>query len=160
MYSKKVWKLTCFYDIWTYQTVMIVLCVFHIGYWVFEVAGETSVLQHCKVNHCRMFRSFLMTVDQDNTMFINVSVYIWVSWRYRPFYFNLFVFRFNIVGYGCMTCIGNSGPLPEAVGKAIEQVRGLFCKFIHVIKQWQSRTCRSYYICKFDNDTALILHYW
>lgn len=27
---------------------------------------------------------------------------------------------FNIVGYGCTTCIGNSGPLPEAVEKAIK----------------------------------------
>ncbi len=27
--------------------------------------------------------------------------------------------RFNIVGYGCTTCIGNSGPLPESVSKAI-----------------------------------------
>ncbi len=26
---------------------------------------------------------------------------------------------FNIVGYGCTTCIGNSGPLPEAVTKAV-----------------------------------------
>ena len=26
---------------------------------------------------------------------------------------------FNIVGYGCTTCIGNSGPLPEAVAKAV-----------------------------------------
>ena len=26
--------------------------------------------------------------------------------------------RFNIVGYGCTTCIGNSGPLPPDVGKA------------------------------------------
>jgi aconitate hydratase len=26
---------------------------------------------------------------------------------------------FNLVGYGCTTCIGNSGPLPEAVDKAI-----------------------------------------
>ncbi len=26
---------------------------------------------------------------------------------------------FNIVGYGCTTCIGNSGPLPEHVSKAI-----------------------------------------
>ena len=26
----------------------------------------------------------------------------------------------QIVGYGCTTCIGNSGPLPEAVSKAIE----------------------------------------
>ncbi len=28
---------------------------------------------------------------------------------------------FNLVGYGCTTCIGNSGPLPEPVSKAIEQ---------------------------------------
>ena len=27
---------------------------------------------------------------------------------------------FQIVGYGCTTCIGNSGPLPEPVGKAVE----------------------------------------
>ena len=27
---------------------------------------------------------------------------------------------FNLVGYGCTTCIGNSGPLPEAVEKAID----------------------------------------
>jgi aconitate hydratase len=28
---------------------------------------------------------------------------------------------FNTVGYGCTTCIGNSGPLPEAIGKAVEE---------------------------------------
>jgi len=28
---------------------------------------------------------------------------------------------FNTVGYGCTTCIGNSGPLPEAVAKAVEE---------------------------------------
>ena len=28
---------------------------------------------------------------------------------------------FNLVGYGCTTCIGNSGPLPEAVDKAIAE---------------------------------------
>jgi len=28
--------------------------------------------------------------------------------------------RFNVVGYGCTTCIGNSGPLPVDVSKAIE----------------------------------------
>ena len=28
--------------------------------------------------------------------------------------------RFNIVGYGCTTCIGNSGPLPEPIAQAIE----------------------------------------
>jgi aconitate hydratase len=29
--------------------------------------------------------------------------------------------RFNLVGYGCTTCIGNSGPLPEAIGAAIKE---------------------------------------
>jgi len=28
--------------------------------------------------------------------------------------------KFHIVGYGCTTCIGNSGPLPEEVSKAID----------------------------------------
>ena len=28
--------------------------------------------------------------------------------------------RFNLVGYGCTTCIGNSGPLPPDVARAIE----------------------------------------
>jgi aconitate hydratase len=29
--------------------------------------------------------------------------------------------RFNVVGYGCTTCIGNSGPLPADVSEAIER---------------------------------------
>ncbi|HTZ80699.1 MAG TPA: aconitate hydratase AcnA [Stellaceae bacterium] len=28
---------------------------------------------------------------------------------------------FNLVGYGCTTCIGNSGPLPEAISDAVEE---------------------------------------
>ena len=28
--------------------------------------------------------------------------------------------NFHLVGYGCTTCIGNSGPLPEAIGSAIK----------------------------------------
>ena len=28
---------------------------------------------------------------------------------------------FNLVGYGCTTCIGNSGPLPDAIASAIEE---------------------------------------
>src|SRR5262249_8059837 len=28
--------------------------------------------------------------------------------------------KFHIVGYGCTTCIGNSGPLPEEISKAID----------------------------------------
>jgi aconitate hydratase len=29
--------------------------------------------------------------------------------------------KFNIVGYGCTTCIGNSGPLPEPVAEAVQK---------------------------------------
>ncbi|GAB4423620.1 MAG: aconitate hydratase AcnA [Chloroflexi bacterium OHK40] len=29
--------------------------------------------------------------------------------------------RFNTVGYGCTTCIGNSGPLPAEISQAVEQ---------------------------------------
>lgn len=29
--------------------------------------------------------------------------------------------KFNVVGYGCTTCIGNSGPLPEAVSEAVNE---------------------------------------
>ncbi len=29
--------------------------------------------------------------------------------------------HFNVVGYGCTTCIGNSGPLPQAIASVIEQ---------------------------------------
>ncbi len=28
---------------------------------------------------------------------------------------------FNLVGYGCTTCIGNSGPLPDAISKAVNE---------------------------------------
>ncbi len=28
---------------------------------------------------------------------------------------------FNLVGYGCTTCIGNSGPLPDPIAKAVEK---------------------------------------
>ena len=33
--------------------------------------------------------------------------------------------RFHLVGYGCTTCIGNSGPLPEPVAKAVKE-KGLY----------------------------------
>jgi aconitate hydratase len=29
--------------------------------------------------------------------------------------------KFNLVGFGCTTCIGNSGPLPEEVSQAVQQ---------------------------------------
>src|SRR5215470_14387861 len=29
--------------------------------------------------------------------------------------------RFHLVGYGCTTCIGNSGPLPDPVAEAVQE---------------------------------------
>jgi aconitate hydratase A / 2-methylisocitrate dehydratase len=29
--------------------------------------------------------------------------------------------QFNLVGYGCTTCIGNSGPLPDAIAEAVQK---------------------------------------
>ena len=37
---------------------------------------------------------------------------------------------FNLVGYGCTTCIGNSGPLPDEVEKAITPAFSVF-NFLH-----------------------------
>ena len=34
---------------------------------------------------------------------------------------SLAAIRFNLVGYGCTTCIGNSGPLPPEVAKAVAE---------------------------------------
>src|SRR5579862_3953886 len=34
---------------------------------------------------------------------------------------------FNLVGYGCTTCIGNSGPLPEAIGQAVNDGELVVC---------------------------------
>ena len=28
---------------------------------------------------------------------------------------------FHLVGFGCTTCIGNSGPLPEPISKAVNE---------------------------------------
>ena len=42
-----------------------------------------------------------------------------ISRQVRPAEADLDKLGFNLVGYGCTTCIGNSGPLPEAISKAI-----------------------------------------
>ena len=37
---------------------------------------------------------------------------------------------FNVVGYGCTTCIGNSGPLDEDIENAIDEAQKLIRNFI------------------------------
>ncbi|XP_067939394.1 cytoplasmic aconitate hydratase-like isoform X2 [Watersipora subatra] len=46
---------------------------------------------------------------------------------------------FDIVGYGCMTCIGNSGPLPEPVSEAIEKGDLVTCGVLSGNRNFEGR---------------------
>ncbi|KAL8563889.1 Aconitate hydratase mitochondrial [Nucella lapillus] len=46
---------------------------------------------------------------------------------------------FDIVGYGCMTCIGNSGPLPEEVAAAIEKGDLVACGVLSGNRNFEGR---------------------
>uniref|UniRef100_A0ABM0MTJ1 Cytoplasmic aconitate hydratase n=1 Tax=Saccoglossus kowalevskii TaxID=10224 RepID=A0ABM0MTJ1_SACKO len=46
---------------------------------------------------------------------------------------------FDIVGYGCMTCIGNSGPLPEVVADAIEKGDLVTCGVLSGNRNFEGR---------------------
>lgn len=46
---------------------------------------------------------------------------------------------FNVVGYGCTTCIGNSGPLPEAVSKAIHDGDLTVCSVLSGNRNFEGR---------------------
>ncbi|MGH3130917.1 MAG: aconitate hydratase, partial [Gaiellaceae bacterium] len=46
---------------------------------------------------------------------------------------------FNTVGYGCTTCIGNSGPLPEAISKAVETGDLVVCSVLSGNRNFEAR---------------------
>ena len=46
---------------------------------------------------------------------------------------------FAVVGYGCTTCIGNSGPLPEAVSKAIAEGNLTACSVLSGNRNFEGR---------------------
>ncbi len=46
---------------------------------------------------------------------------------------------FNVVGYGCATCIGNSGPLPEAVSQAISDGNLSVCSVLSGNRNFEGR---------------------
>ncbi len=46
---------------------------------------------------------------------------------------------FHIVGYGCATCIGNSGPLPEPVSKAIAEGNLSACSVLSGNRNFEGR---------------------
>jgi aconitate hydratase len=47
--------------------------------------------------------------------------------------------RFNLVGYGCTTCIGNSGPLPEAIEKAVQEHELVVCSVLSGNRNFEAR---------------------
>ena len=47
---------------------------------------------------------------------------------------------FHLVGFGCTTCIGNSGPLPEEVGDAVQSNKLVVASVL----EWQSQFRRPY----------------
>jgi len=46
---------------------------------------------------------------------------------------------FNLVGYGCTTCIGNSGPLPAEIDAAIEQANLTVCSVLSGNRNFEGR---------------------
>ena len=46
---------------------------------------------------------------------------------------------FNLVGYGCTTCIGNSGPLPEPISKAINENDLIACSVLSGNRNFEGR---------------------
>jgi aconitate hydratase len=47
--------------------------------------------------------------------------------------------RFHLVGYGCTTCIGNSGPLPAPVSKAIDEGGLVACSVLSGNRNFEGR---------------------
>ncbi len=47
--------------------------------------------------------------------------------------------QFNLVGYGCTTCIGNSGPLPEAISKAVNDNDLVVCAVLSGNRNFEGR---------------------
>jgi aconitate hydratase len=46
---------------------------------------------------------------------------------------------FNVVGYGCTTCIGNSGPLPDAIGNAVRENDLVACSVLSGNRNFEGR---------------------
>ena len=58
--------------------------------------------------------------------------------------------QFNLVGYGCTTCIGNSGPLPEEISAAIHDNDLVVCSVLSGNRNFEGRInpdTRANYLC-------------
>jgi aconitate hydratase len=47
--------------------------------------------------------------------------------------------QFDLVGYGCTTCIGNSGPLPEEISKAVAEKDLVVCSVLSGNRNFEGR---------------------
>src|SRR6202044_1263620 len=47
--------------------------------------------------------------------------------------------RFNLVGYGCTTCIGNSGPIAEGIAGAVKQGNLVACAILSGNRNFEGR---------------------
>ena len=47
--------------------------------------------------------------------------------------------QFNLVGYGCTTCIGNSGPLPEEISEAVNEKDLVVCSVLSGNRNFEGR---------------------
>ncbi|CAN5484032.1 aconitate hydratase [soil metagenome] len=58
--------------------------------------------------------------------------------------------QFNLVGYGCTTCIGNSGPLPEEISAAVAEKDLVVCSVLSGNRNFEGRInpdTRANYLC-------------
>ncbi len=46
---------------------------------------------------------------------------------------------FDVVGYGCTTCIGNAGPLPEPIGRAVQEEQLAVCAVLSGNRNFEGR---------------------
>jgi aconitate hydratase len=57
--------------------------------------------------------------------------------------------QFDLVGYGCTTCIGNSGPLPEAISEAVNANDLMVCAVLSGNRNFEGRInqdCKASYL--------------
>jgi aconitate hydratase len=66
--------------------------------------------------------------------------------------------KFNIVGYGCATCIGNSGPLPEPVASAITKGKLVVASVLSGNRNFEGRI-NPYTKANFLASPALVVAY-
>ena len=72
---------------------------------------------------------------------------------------------FNIVGYGCTTCIGNSGPLPDVIAEAVESNDLVCCGVLSGNRNFEGRihpVTRANYLARYTQTLthALSLSLW